>query len=96
MEHRGRIVWGNCLESFPDNHADLILCNPPFHQNRAVSLSSAMEMFRDSARVLKPGGELRLVANAHLGYHAVLRNFFPLSTVIGGNKKFLVFSCVKK
>ncbi len=96
MEHRGRFVWGNRLESFPDNHADLILCNPPFHQNRAVSLSSAMEMFRDSARVLKPGGELRLVANAHLGYHAVLRNFFPLSTVIGGNKKFLVFSCVKK
>jgi len=95
VEERGTFVWGNRLASFPSLSADLILCNPPFHARREISLSPAFGMFRDAARVLARGGEFLVVANSHLGYLDVLRSLFSRVIRERIDEKYIVYSCKK-
>jgi 23S rRNA (guanine1835-N2)-methyltransferase len=75
--------------------ADLILCNPPFHDNLSLSTATALEMFRQSAEVLKEGGELFVIANKHLGYEKHLGKMFSKAQIIKSNKKFSIIRAVK-
>ncbi len=95
IEERGTFVWGNRLDSFPPLSADLVLCNPPFHARREISLSPALGMFRDAARVLARGGEFLVVANSHLGYLGVLRSLFSRVVHERIGEKYIVYSCGK-
>ena len=69
---------------------DLVLNNPPFHDERAVGDATAWDMFVDSHAVLRPGGELRVVANRQLGHHARLRKIFGNCETVATNRKFVV------
>ncbi len=71
---------------------DLVLCNPPFHQDRVVGDAAARAMFATAHRALRPGGELRLVGNAHLGYHARLKELFGGCALVAEDRKFVVLS----
>lgn len=81
---------GDSLTSFEKDTADLILCNPPFHQSHAIAGTVALGMFRQSARVLRDGGELWVVGNRHLDYHIMLKSFFSSVEVVASNKKFVI------
>ncbi|MGI9275258.1 MAG: methyltransferase [Endozoicomonas sp.] len=37
------------------------MCNPPFHQQNTVGDQIAQRMFSDAHKVLKSGGEMRIV-----------------------------------
>ena len=52
-------------------------------------------MFNDAKRVLKKGGELRIVGNRQLGYHVKLKRVFGNCKIIANNKKFVVLSSIK-
>lgn len=82
----------DCLSQQAAASADLILCNPPFHQEHAITTHIAQQMFRDSKRVLRHGGELRVVANRHLAYHQPLERLFGAVTVVASNPKFVLLS----
>ena len=86
---------GNCLAELADKSADLVLCNPPFHQQRVVGDHLAMAMFADAARVLDEQGELWVVGNRHLGYHAKLKRWFKQVEQQGKHAKFVVLRCRK-
>ena len=86
----------DCLTSFDDHSADVILCNPPFHQQNAVTDHIAWQMFKDSYRVLRKGGELRIVGNRQLGYHVKLQRLFGNCKTIASNSKFVILSAIKK
>lgn len=96
--HEGRSEFKvtDCLSGILDASADLILCNPPFHENHAVSMGTAGRMFEDSFRVLKTGGSLFIVKNKHLGYQKFLEKLFGECKTIAGNKKYEVLKAVKK
>ncbi|MCW8825601.1 MAG: methyltransferase [Gammaproteobacteria bacterium] len=83
------------LTKVSDNSVDLILCNPPFHQQSAVGTHLAQQMFNDSKRVLKDSGELWVIGNRHLGYHKTLKQLFGNVTLIDSNKKFVVLKSIK-
>ena len=85
----------NILESFASEQADLILCNPPFHQQHVVGDGIAWQMFVQSRRVLKSGGELWIVGNRHLAYHSKLKKLFGNQTLVAANNKFVILSAVK-
>lgn len=74
---------------------DLILCNPPFHQQNTVSTSIAQSFFKDAKRALKVGGELWVVANRHLGYHADFKRIFGNFDNVAANNKFVVMKATK-
>ena len=86
---------GDCLDGLPDSSADLILNNPPFHQGRAIGDDVAWKMFTGSKRVLRRGGEVRVVGNRHLNYDAKLRRVFGNSEVVAANSKFVVIRSVR-
>ncbi|MGF1716913.1 methyltransferase [Photobacterium chitinilyticum] len=85
----------NCLEDVQHNSADLILCNPPFHQQAAITDHIAWQMFCDSKQVLKGKGQLIVIGNRHLGYDEKLSRLFGNVSVIAQNNKFVVYQSGK-
>ena len=86
----------DCLTNVESNSVDLILCNPPFHQQTATTDHIAWQMFKDSHRVLKKGGELRIIGNRQLAYHIKLKRIFGNEKLIASNDKFVTQSAIKK
>lgn len=71
--------------------ADLILCNPPFHQSNTVGTHVAFRMFSHAKQRLNTQGELRVVGNRHLNYHIILKKLFRHVSVLDSNKKFVIY-----
>ncbi len=86
----------NCLEKQPDNSAEVILTNPPFHQQSTIATHIARQMFSDSKRVLKQGGKLWVIANRHLGYEQLLKRMYGSCITVAANKKFVVLRATKR
>ncbi len=87
---------GNSLSGYPSNSADLILNNPPFHQQSVVGDHIAWQMFVDAKRTLKPGGSLWVIGNRHLNYHAKLKRLFGHCKTIASDRKFVVLQAKKR
>lgn len=85
----------NCLDNFERKSADLILCNPPFHQSHTVTDHIAWQMFSDAKKVLKEKGKLVVIGNRHLGYHAKLKRFFGNARILASNTKFVIVEAIK-
>jgi 16S rRNA (guanine1207-N2)-methyltransferase len=83
------------LASQPDDSADLIVLNPPFHDGGAITKDIALDLFADAARVLRPGGELWTVWNSHLGYRAPLIRIVGDTRQISRTAKFTVTASSK-
>jgi 23S rRNA (guanine1835-N2)-methyltransferase len=75
---------------------DLVLNNPPFHSHQATTDATAWRMFTGSRAALRPGGELWVVGNRHLGYHVKLKRVFGNCETVAGNPKFVVLRAVKR
>jgi len=86
----------DCLQGVEENSVSLILCNPPFHQNNAINDNVAWQMFSESLVALEEKGELWVVGNRHLAYHAKLKRLFGNCEIIASNKKFVVHKSVKE
>jgi len=78
------------LNDFATDSADLILCNPPFHQSHSIGDTVARGMFQQAAAVLRPDAELWVVGNHHLGYQKLLKNWFATVKLIASNRKFVI------
>jgi 16S rRNA G1207 methylase RsmC len=91
-----QFIVNDCLTDIEPQSVDIILCNPPFHQQNATTDHIAWQMFKDSYRALKKGGELRIVGNRQLGYHIKLQRIFGNEKLIASNDKFVILSAIKK
>ncbi|MGW3138802.1 methyltransferase [Streptomyces sp. NPDC001139] len=87
---------GDGLAGVPDGSVDLVLNNPPFHSHQATTDATAWRMFTGAKRVLRPGGELWVVGNRHLGYHVKLKRLFGNSRLVASDPKFVVLKAVKR
>ncbi len=85
----------DCLSGIPENSADLILNNPPFHQQNAIGDFIAWQMFTESKAVLKSGGELWVIGNRHLNYHVKLKRVFGNCHTVVSNAKFVILKAIK-
>jgi 16S rRNA (guanine1207-N2)-methyltransferase len=87
---------GDGLADVPAGSVDLVLNNPPFHSHQATTDTTAWRMFSEARRALRPGGELWVIGNRHLGYHLKLRRLFGNSELVASDAKFVVLRAVKK
>ncbi|KDM92975.1 methyltransferase [Photobacterium galatheae] len=85
----------NCLESMINEDADLVLCNPPFHQQNTITDHIAWQMFCDAKRCLRRHGRLIVIGNRHLGYDGKLKRLFAKVHPIAQNNKFVVYQAEK-
>jgi len=89
-------IQNDCLSGFKSNSVDTILCNPPFHQQNAITEHIALQMFKDAKRVLVEGGDLYVVANRHLPYQEPLKKHFGGFKVFAQNAKFIIYHSLKR
>lgn len=91
-----RFVVGDGLAGAEPGSVDLVLNNPPFHSHQATTDATARTMFHGARRALRPGGELWVVANRHLGHHTTLRRVFGNCETVAGDPKFVVLRAVRR
>ncbi len=89
---RCRFQVADGIGDLPAGSVDLVVNNPPFHEDHAVGDAVAWQMFTESHRALRSGGHLWVVGNRHLGYHTKLNRLFGRSavTVVAADPKFVV------
>ncbi|MEU9561462.1 methyltransferase [Streptomyces sp. NPDC048161] len=87
---------GDGPAELPPASVDLVLNNPPFHSHQATTDATARAMFQGARAALRPGGELWVVGNRHLGYHTRLRRIFGNCVTVAGDPKFVVLRAVKR
>lgn len=95
-DREATFVVGDALEGLPDESVDLVLCNPPFHDQNAIHDQTSWAMFTGSKRVLRDGGRLWVVGNQHLRYHEKLKRAFGNHRVVASNPKFVVLEAEKR
>ncbi|MEZ9539597.1 methyltransferase [Shewanella sp. 10N.286.51.B8] len=93
---KAQFHWDDCLTHLDaEMVADLVLCNPPFHQGEAITDHIAWQMFVDARKRLAPGGMLQVVGNRHLAYHVKLKRLFKNCNTVASNGKFVILQAIK-
>ena len=99
-ESQSEFLVNNCLDEFTKqskfSEIDIVLCNPPFHQQNAITDHIAWQMFKDAKSVLQNGGQLFVVGNRHLDYPNKLKRLFGNATTVATNQKFSILSAIKR
>ena len=90
-----RFYVGDGLTEFASESMDLIVCNPPFHQQHTVGDQIALSMFKQARRVLKKNGQFWVIGNRHLDYHHALKKLFAHAAVIASNPKFVIIKATR-
>ncbi|WLI75720.1 23S rRNA (guanine(1835)-N(2))-methyltransferase RlmG [Kosakonia sp. H02] len=92
---RSEFMINNALSGVEADRFAAVLCNPPFHQQSAITDHIAWQMFNDARRCLQYGGELRIVGNRHLDYFRKLKRVFGNCETVATNNKFVILKSVK-
>ena len=87
---------GDGLAEQPAGSLDLVLCNPPFHQQQVVGDFLAWRMFQQARQALASGGELWIVGNRHLGYHVKLKRLFERVEQVAATPKFVILRAIRR
>lgn len=83
-------VVGDSADAVEEESMDLVVINPPFHDQHVVGDEIAHQMFTDAKRVLRSGGQLTVVANRHLGHHKKMNQLFGNVKTLTSNSKFVI------
>ena len=96
---RCEFLVSNCLDEFiqqaEQKTVDIVLCNPPFHQQNTITDHIALQMFSDAKKALVNGGVLIVVGNRHLDYPLKLKRMFRSVSATANNQKFSIFTALK-
>lgn len=94
-ERQAVIHAGDGLAGQAPDSLDVVLCNPPFHQQQTVGDFLAWRMFQQARAALVTGGALYIVGNRHLGYHSKLARLFRSVEQVESTPKFVVLKARK-
>jgi 23S rRNA (guanine1835-N2)-methyltransferase len=86
---------GDGLAAQEPDSLDVVLCNPPFHQQQVVGDFLAWRMFQQARSALVTGGALYIVGNRHLGYHSKLARLFRGVEQVAATPKFVILKARK-
>lgn len=77
------VIWHDLRKPLSDiPRLDWVVMNPPFHTGKAVEIDLGRAFIQRAKEVLKPGGDLYLVANRHLPYEDVLKAQFTKFDIV--------------
>lgn len=75
---------------------DLIISNPPFHQGVRTHYEVTERFLVQSRQLLRPGGELRIVANSFLRYQPIIEQVYGHCQTLLVRDGFSVYRAVRK
>jgi len=85
---RLKLHWADARTWRPEALLDTVICNPPFHTGRAADPDLGRGFIKAAAAMLKPAGQLWLVANRHLPYEVTMADNFKEGKEITGDNRF--------
>ncbi len=88
---RARFHWADARQFHPDTPLEMVVMNPPFHITRAATPDLGQAFIAAAAAMLKPAGQLWMVANRHLPYEGALHAHFSRIEEIGTDPRFKIF-----
>lgn len=96
--HQGRAAeyhWVDLsrVQKFPA--VDMVIMNPPFHAEKTLAIALGQSFIGNAGAMLKPGGALWLVANAHLPYEPILQKTFKSVEKIHEGRGFKIIKAVR-
>jgi 16S rRNA (guanine1207-N2)-methyltransferase len=91
----GEVFLSDCASAVSARRFDVVITNPPFHQGVGVDYEVACQFVRDSARVLRPGGRLFLVANRFLRYTDLIAEVFGSVETAYADNRYHVLVAVR-
>ena len=83
------VGWHDGVRGDPGS-VDLVVSNPPFHQGGAKDSTDAFAFIAGAGEVLRPGGEMWLVYNAHLPYLPYAREKVGPTRVVARDRSYVV------
>ncbi|MCB8889612.1 methyltransferase [Vreelandella malpeensis] len=86
-----RVVESNVYAGIDGERFDLIVSNPPFHQEREISFGPSARLIERACDHLTPRGQLVLVANAFLPYPDLLDRALGSFETLADNRRFKVY-----
>lgn len=92
---RARVTWDDAAGGEPENSADVVLLNPPFHDGTAVDATLVQGLLDAARRLLRPGGRLYMVHNNHLRYRSEVERRVGRTRELARNAKFTVLRADK-
>jgi 16S rRNA (guanine1207-N2)-methyltransferase len=95
VEDRVVVHRADATEAVADGWADLVLLNPPFHAGSTVHVGVGRRLISSCARVLAPGGELRLVFNSHLAYRPLIEREIGPTRQLARDRTFTVLAATR-
>ncbi len=87
---RGEVVASDGLPADLGRYQSIVT-NPPFHSGVRTDTSMTERFLRQARSHLRPGGELRLVANRFLPYQSLLDNCVGPADVLFEDRRFSVY-----
>ncbi|MEL6642947.1 MAG: class I SAM-dependent methyltransferase [Pseudomonadota bacterium] len=90
-DDRARFHWADATTFDPDERYDGVIMNPPFHAGATADPKLGAAFIAAAARLLRPSGQLWLVANRHLPYERVLKDAFSELREVGDDPSFKVY-----
>ena len=88
---RARFHWADATTPLPRLALDFVIMNPPFHQGRDARPQLGTAFIRAAAAMLRPSGQLWMVANRHLPYEPTLAACFRSHVELPGLPGFKLF-----
>lgn len=96
--HPGRAVdyhWVDLARAQKLPVVDTVIMNPPFHSEKTLAIALGQSFIGNAGAMLKPGGALWLVANAHLPYEPILQKAFKSVEKIHEGRGFKIIRAVR-
>lgn len=85
-----QVLPSDGMAAVRDQRFDLVLCNPPFHQQRSHNSATALRFIREVGEALAPRGRFYLVANQFLHYEPTMQETFGNVTTVIDDGKYKV------
>jgi len=92
---RARFHWADATRWQPADKLDCVVATPRFHAGRSADPDLGRAFITAAAAMLKPAGELWLVANRHLPYEPALEAGFAQCREVAGDARFKVLHAAR-
>ena len=91
----GTVLAGDGIAAAPIGLA-AIISNPPFHQGVHTHYQASETLLREAVHHLRPGGELRIVANSFLRYPPLIEQHLGPCKVLAERDGFRIYQAFRR
>ncbi|MCK7597374.1 class I SAM-dependent methyltransferase [Microbulbifer sp. CAU 1566] len=92
---QGEVVAGDAGSTIESRSADLLICNPPFHQGFQVEGDLTDRFLKQAARILRPQGIALFVVNEFIPLGKKAQGIFQSAELLNKEKGFCVYRLTK-